>query len=235
MDNLKIITLVGAIISFIIAYLDKGEKKYETLKDEYFEKVLVIFYKSYKKNSNINPVKFIKYRFIENQVFIPKYIYYLIENNDKEKLAKVLIVDYCNYYPNFNNSARNTMNKLFRKIYIIMLFFYTTYFILAMFNIRSSFFTLIESINYEIKGGNMRSNSFILQLISSSLGYIMFPNWVVDLLNLIFMIILNVLPLYIVNMYLNNCDEYTLKIKRIKKIVSKKVNIYNRKRKKSYI
>ncbi|MEG2412583.1 MAG: hypothetical protein RSA29_17100 [Clostridium sp.] len=235
MESLGIVTVIGAIISFIIAYFDKGEKKYEDLKDQYFEKVLIVFYKNYKKNSDINPVKFMKHKFVENEVFIPKYIYYLIENNDKEKLAKVLIVDYCNYYPNFNNSARNTINKLCRKIYIILLFIYTVYFVWGMFNIIPSLSMLMESINYYIKGSLMKSNLFILQLISPTLGDIMLPIWVVDLLNLIFIIILICLPLYIINLYLSKCDEYTLRIKRIKRMVSKKVNVYNRKSKKSYV
>lgn len=112
-----LLTLV-AVLGSTFAYLEKRNKKYDNFEEKYFMKVLNPYVVSWKKNKELDTIKFIdkylKKSNKSNEIYIPKYIFYLVEKEkDKEKLHKVLITDYIQNYPNLNNEKGKITNSIF--------------------------------------------------------------------------------------------------------------------------
>ncbi|XZL16760.1 hypothetical protein ACSXBD_04585 [Clostridium perfringens] len=121
-DYFKILTILGAVFTFIIAYFDKEHKKNLDLKEEYFKNILVPYINKYRKNKKINPIKFLKSKDEENIYFIPPYIFYLLDERNKVDLHKVLIEDYKENFPSSKNSIWKTFNRLDKIIDLISVF-----------------------------------------------------------------------------------------------------------------
>ncbi|MDK0734985.1 hypothetical protein P7A61_05295 [Clostridium perfringens] len=121
-DYFKVLTVLGAVFTFIIAYFDKEHKKSLDLKEEYFKNILVPYINRYRKNKNINPIKFLKSKDEENIYFIPPYIFHLLDERNKVDLHKVLIEDYKENFPSSKNSIWKTFNRLDKIIDLISVF-----------------------------------------------------------------------------------------------------------------
>lgn len=121
-DCFKVLTVLGAVFTFIIAYFDKEHKKNLDLKEEYFKNILVPYINKYRKNKKINPIKFLKSKDEENIYFIPPYIFYLLDERNKVDLHKVLIEDYKENFPSSKNSIWKTFNRLDKIIDLISVF-----------------------------------------------------------------------------------------------------------------
>lgn len=192
MEYKELLAALSGIAAFIITYFDKGEKKYELMKDMYFEKVLKEYHIRYVEDNKINSVRFIKKNYKKSDSYIPRYIFYLVDNNEKEKLKQVLLEDYFNYYPNFENSLSNTFNKLAGKVYIIELF------AVSFAGVFITLLTLKEVYNlaivvYDLTKGRTGTNNLNI------LGIVM-PDWMSSVINIITMEIFSFISIALLNL-----------------------------------
>lgn len=215
-DYFKVLTVLGAVFTFIIAYFDKEHKKSLDLKEEYFKNILVPYINRYRKNKNINSIKFLKSKCKEDTYFIPPYLLYLIDENNKEDLHKVLIEDYKENFPNSKNSIWKTfgkLDKIFDLISIIILG------------------VLFASIGILII-------NFILLLIIEVYNYTNLKEFILnDGLRYIIYIILSILALVIFTIISRNSlknDDYSSNKNVIKKFIDKKKNSYDKSKESNY-
>lgn len=110
LDNyIKIITFVSSIIALLNTFSKLGENT--KLSQDYFEKVLSIYVKEYKNNTNLDSIEFIKRRFNISDYFIPSYIFYLVDKEKSDQLHKVLMIDYRKKFPNKMNGFARGINN----------------------------------------------------------------------------------------------------------------------------
>lgn len=226
LDFISVLTLIGSILTFIITYFNKSQKEYEKLLKEYFEKIVVVYINKYKKQNNINPVKFIKKNLKDEEYFVPSYILYLVKNNNKDELHKVIIEDYKERFPNNKNSFISTFDNISNIISLIGMLCYFIFSISTIFFIINGVKYVIENIYYKMKGvtggisvGNTTLNSIEFSIISLLFGVIMLGV-------LIFSI------RYVISI---TKDDYTFNEKKIKKIIKQKVKEYDKKHGKYFI
>lgn len=231
MDNLKIITIVGSVLAFIITYLDKREEKFNNLKQEYFDKVLCVYYNKYRKNSQVSSIDFIKWYFKDNEVFIPKYVFYLCDDkykdeSNEERLSKVLLVDYWKQYPNKANMFYGGMNSIFDKGYVLV--FFTSVFVLLSGAMLLAIFVmqLILAV-VTVLEGSLPFSKIIVELNANDA-------WI-GLIYGILALILEVIFHRCTSKEFYNSDDYSLNVKIICKIIKKKVKLYNKVNSKYYV
>lgn len=137
MEILKTISIAG-IVSFILAFFNKEHKKYNENKERYFQEFLLPFYAEIKTNNNVEYESLIKKYHSFDKTYIPQYVNLLIENNEYEKLAKVLLTDYINLFPNKLNGffiALENLDAAFN--YVIAVFIMIMLSILPLYLIGS--------------------------------------------------------------------------------------------------
>lgn len=216
-DCIKIIGLIVPIMVFIGTIFNPEKNKTDKLKENYFEKLLAVYINEYKSNRNLNAVKFINKRYSMNDYFIPSYIFYLEDKNEKELLHKVLIVDYRNNFPQKRNSISNAINSIewiLRIASFYMYDFIRALYIIAIFTIMF----LISIIIFNINGSS----------VSIAIGAITIPEVVFYIFAIIIMIIILIVLKYIQEKMINKiCDDYTMKEKEIEKILEKREQEYN--------
>ena len=227
MDNYLIIAAtIVTVAGVIIAYFNVEQDKYEELKKEYFTNVLEIFFAEYVKNNNIDVVNNFNQDFTNRPKFIPSYIYYLIRENENEKLKKVLIIDYIESYPSLSNNISNTLDKFIRRFAFLESI---VYIIVMLMCILMSLQGILGCIDY--------LKSYYLDGISgtmTSFGVEMSPIIFYSLYIVLAIIFIGILKFTLDNV-INSIDEYSLKRKTIQSIVNKKVKKYNKKYTKYYI
>ncbi len=226
MDYLGIATVIGGIAAFIITYFDKREETLNLLKQKYFDRVLCVYYCKYRKNSNINSVNFIKRNFEGNETFIPKYIFYLCDEKNKEDLNKILLVDYWKYYPNKTNVFNKSINGLFDKGHIFEVFLSISMICLGGMLIMLFIIQLILSTITVLKG-NLPFYEIANELSSNDA-------WT-GLCYGILALILEIIYHTSISKTFNNKDEYSLNINRIKEFIKKKKKIYDDSNSKYYL
>lgn len=216
-EKLKtIIALVSSLIATLSLIYDVCLKKERKRLELYYEKVLKKFVIAYQKNKNINVVEFVKSIVCRKDDSIPTYIFYLIDNNNSEELKKILIYDYIENYKNEYNTMSRII-KAIRKLLIYVIFLSSFVF---LFMGAESFIIVILNI---IDDFNLQFSV----LIQNSTIYL---RWII-LAIVCLGISIGCLQL---TKYMNT-DIYTLERKRIKKIISQKVRIYDKKIEKFYI
>lgn len=226
LDLISVLTIIGSILTFIITCFNKGQKEYEKLLKDYFDKIVVVYVNKYKKQNNIDPVKFIKKNLKDEEYFIPSYILYLVKNNNKDELHKVIVEDYKEKFPNNKKSFISTFDSISN---IIILLSIVSYFILGIpliVSIIKGGTYVIENIYYRICGdkgaitvGNIILGEGMYSIVSVSIEVVM-------LVGLMF------LSRFIIS---SANDDYTLNKEKIKKIINKKVKQYDNKHKKYFI
>lgn len=219
-DYFKLLAVIGAVITFIVTYFNKEEKKYSKLTNRYFNDLLVPYVSEYRNNKGINPIKYIRKKYNYNDYYIPTYIFYLLENNDKENLHKVLIEDYKEKFPSSSNIIWNTVYKIFNIMDLIFVFI-SLYFVLLiiMYIFQLSNEILSNVISYIGHGFNKEN---LVIIIGNSVAII------------IFTIFLFVVRPTVKNRIITD-DEYSTKIKNIESLVKRKVKKYNKRNKYEYL
>lgn len=215
-ELLKRMAPIGAIGAFIFLYFDKEYKEYKEVKKLYFEKVLVNYIGLYKKNKDINPIKFIKKNYTYKDYYIPPYIGYLMDNNEKIKLHKVLIEDYKTNFPSERSSVINTFFKLCRITdFIYLIAYLSIIFICLIFTFSGIALIILAMFN------GFKNLSFFITIIYLILGIggglalIKFRYFFKD--------------------RIVEDDEYSTNEEWIKKHIDKKVENYNHNSKKDYL
>lgn len=215
-ELLKKMAPIGAIGAFLFLYFDKEYNGYKEVKKLYFEKVLVNYIGLYKKNKEINPIKFIKKNYTYKDYYIPPYIMYLMDQKEKIKLHKVLIEDYKTNFPSERNSVINTVFKLFRITDLIYLLLYFG----IIFMCFLAIFIGITSIFLVIFGGfeNLDLFTTIVCLVLGIGG-----GWIFGKFR------------YFFKDRIAEDDEYSTNEEWIKKHIDKKVENYNHNSNKDYL
>ncbi len=149
-----LITAIVGIITIVGTYFSKEYDKYTQLEEEYFKKVLADYIGCYNNNNNINPINFLKKRYNYNDYYIPPYIFYLIKENKKEDLHKVLISDYDRGIYSELNCFLNMFKKFLNVLRIIGLISFISfiYYIVVTYIILTNNELQINVSNGNIKG-----------------------------------------------------------------------------------
>ena len=210
-ETIQIITLVSTIVAGIFMYFEKKNKKYDDFLERYFIKVLNPYIIKFGDNSEIDTVKFVKKRLRKSirkdKFYIPRYVSYLVEENDKERLHKVLITDYIENYPNNKNKRWKLANNFAECMGIIGMFM--SYLLLSLSLLIVVIF-LLELI-FEFF-----SNKSI-NVISDCIGAI-----------LLFTIMFVVSVYTIISINKSETDHYSLKKKQIENHIKAKVKYYDK-------
>ena len=204
-DYIKMITCISSIIALLNTYSKLGENT--KLSEDYFEKVLSVYIKEYKRNKDLNPIKFIKRRFNIGNYFIPSYIFYLIDEGEMEKLHKILIVDHREKFPNKRNRISLGINNISLLLAGIMLFIY--YFVLAI-SVIGMIFTVIS-----IVGNFILSKTMDMEYVRTFK--------VISLT-----ILISIIFIWCVFDTIIKSDDYNFKIKHIEKVIKRKEKQFNK-------
>lgn len=212
-DYLKIIALIGGVVTFIITYFNKEQNKYIKLVDDYFEKVLVKYVDLYNKDKKINPINFIQENYSMKDYFIPSYIFCLINSNRKVDLHKVLLEDYRERFPNNTNGIFRTIDNLRYTYSLFEVFIFSFLFIIPVLVIISMIISVVSLVITSFGEG------FKEGMISSVAALIM--------------IVVIIIVVYHIFKYLAKYiakgmkDEYTMKTKEIEELIKNKVKSYD--------
>lgn len=205
-----LLTLV-AVLGSTFAYLEKRNKKYDNFEEKYFMKVLNPYVVSWKKNKELDTIKFIdkylKKSNKSNEIYIPKYIFYLVEKEkDKEKLHKVLITDYIQNYPNLNNEKGKITNSIFSYFNFIAE--------LAMCLVISLLFMVVSIFFGQLVSGIISNSSMdlIAKYFLILIGAIIF---------------IGILAVLLIKTKKSELDYYSIKQEKIKKYIEEKVKYYD--------
>jgi len=211
-----VLSVVSSIITTgIILYntLFKGSRKREK---EYYEKILKPCMVLLKKEKKVNLVKEVRKLVKRDDDTVPKYVFYLIDNNRGEELEKVLVEDYYDLYENDNKSIRNIINVV-QKITLFLMVCITLFFV---FFAVTCIFVGILSLIAEIFNRSYAENTIKW---GSCIAYIL----------------LGIASYAISSGYMKlvkgtNLGRYTTNIKIMEKIIKQKVKSYDKYNSKSY-
>ncbi len=216
-DYIKIIGLIVPIMAFIGTIFNSEKNKTDKLKENYFEKLLAVYVNEYKSHRNLNAVKFINKRCTMNDYYIPSYIFYLEDKNEKELLHKVLIVDYRNNFPRKRNSISNAINSIDGILRIALFYIYEFMRALYIIAIPFTIIFLISTIIFNINGGSG----------SIDIGPITIPDIVFYIFMLIIIIIILKVSKCTQGKITNKIyDDYTMKEVEIQQILKKREKEY---------
>ena len=200
MENLEnIVGIIVSGISIMTAIYKICFRKDTKREKAYYEKVLSVFVRTYKKNQDINAIKFMENILEDNDDIIPKYVIELVKDKNNDSLKKVLICDYCELYCN----EENKIKKLFGVIEKTIIYL----------QVGTALFLLF--------GGSI--------LITVGVVDITTQKWIEGLKNCaagILTIGVSVFAVWLAGIL--NRDNYTIKKKRAKKIIDKKVKTYDK-------
>lgn len=240
--------ILSKIVAFLAATIEAGKSAYDVAfkvghrrKQEYYECLLKPFVVAYKNDKEISAIRFVRSKVNRDNDSIPKYVFYLIDQqttrskempaqqdlqkqskksaniepqDNDNKLKKVLIDDYLKLYANDFNRTRKSFEillKLLRYVMIIVV-------VLLMFEgawlIATGLLSLIFS-------------PFSDTIEITRIGNWEFNKWQWSLLEIIVgtcLSFVGLIPLEIFERISN--DMYTIKRKRIQKIIEKKVRSY---------
>ena len=173
----------------------------------YYQKLLKLFIKAYHENNHINAVEFINEKVERNDDDIPKYIFYLMDQNENIILKQVLIYDYFDLYHNDGTMMIYGMRILPQGLIYIL-------FIVILLTTIYSVFNLVMSCLPAI----------IKLIYAGSITEIYLKEVIMRTAKSIFIIVLDCIGLVIE--YILYDDIYTFDKKKIKKIINKKVKGY---------
>ncbi len=210
-DNLiKITTLAISVIVTINSFskLEKNTK----LSDDYFENVLSVYAKKYKCNVNINPLNFIKRKFDLSDYFIPSYIFYLVDKGDKEKLHKILMVDYNDKFPSKTNSIFNGIYNISTLAIFILLFIYCLLTTVVVISVGLLVICLLSDIilSGKVDINDIRGVGISILTCVITISFIFISRDLIE-------------------------DDYTMKNKYIEKIIKRKERIFDKDKNNFYL
>ncbi|MGN2339819.1 hypothetical protein ACTFIN_17140 [Clostridium cagae] len=231
MEDVKWMALVISTITAGITYFNKKQNKGESLQEEYFNKILLEYFKVKHINPEFDTIKYINsYRF--KNCYIPNYVFYLADSrtnritdefDNKELLEHILKVDYWINYPNMYNDVDKMFNKINKTIRfieevisiiipVLFLFLAFSLAVLLLMKITSSF------LNNDLINMNMLLRNFGLY------GFILLSMcWISKLFGAI------------TERSGSTLNEYTSDEKSIMNIIKKKERIFNEIKDKNYL
>lgn len=206
--------IIKAIVATITAVLGTYELIYKKVvkkeldkKVKYYNEILKPFIKEYRKNTNIDSIEYIRKHEEKLEVDeVPRYILYVLYENAEQKMKNVLLYDYLEIYDNERGKIRRITKGINR------LLMYILFFILLAFLILFSM--LIATILLDFLNGNF--NGIIIEALIAFVCIM-----VAFLLNL--------------GIYVINEDDYTLNIKKMKKLTKKKNDFMTKHAKEYYL
>ncbi len=199
-----VIAVISAVIGVITTIYKMLLKKDVKRIERYYEEILKPFIIDYHKDENVNVIKFLDDKAERGNDAIPKYIFYLIDN-DKEKsedLKKVLLYDYIDIYPNDNNRMLRLM-EMISKFWAFVIFAIS--FSAFLYGVVSFLFSLILFLQFFSE--NMRQ---AFELFGLSIICIIIFGVGIQMIGLL------------------NEDMYTLKEKKIQKMIQRKIKFYDK-------
>lgn len=205
MDQLKtIIAIISPMITVITLVFNIILKKNVQREYRYYEKILKPFMECYMQDNSFNAWKLCKNKLSYIDEDIPKYVLFLMKEKDKERLVKILFVDYFEIYPNDNKSVLNALSFVMKLFYDILIVLSIFLFTLGICTCFLAFIIIVESF-------------FTPPLI------------IKNMIMLFVGIILIFISVFIMktNTY-HNDDRYTCKMKRIKKLIDQKVKMFDK-------
>lgn len=211
-ETIQAVSLISTVLASIFMYFEKKNKRYDDFSEEYISKVLNPYITEWKHNKELNTVKFISKRLKKsnktNEFYIPKYIYYLVEEeNDKEKLHKVLITDYLQHYPNNENKKWKLVNSISECLESIVEFLFCLTFSLLLLTASVCFASLLLEIFTR-----RPVNEIVENIVTIIITFI---------LNMMIIIIVKAIKK-------SETDYYSLEEEKIKRYINEKVNYYDK-------
>ena len=154
---------------------------------------------------------------------IPKYVFFLMDDGESEKLKKVLIYDYFDIYPNDSTKMNQIMSIINKSIIYIQ-------FGLSIACIFGGAMCVVQAII------NFGADIYWGVRGTVSIDNFSMSNWMLYTLQIGTGIFLWIVAVGVVTYakYIDK-DTYTVKEKKIKKMISKKIKIYDKKSKKYFI
>jgi len=214
-DYLPLITVLASVIFAIITSFNKQQETGELLQDEYFKTILLAYYEVRKVRPDINAIEYInKFKF--KKYCIPSYIYYVADQDDEEKLRKLLLVDYWDNYPTIINNTNKVMDKFFKIVYFLFNILLMLMIVALLYLITTVITAIFTNLSEILNNGYIKIYIGIL------------------IISLAFFIVILVFKNNIIS-FGKDIDQYSMDIKTIKKIVVKKEKIYKQRKNKYYL
>lgn len=215
------IAIIGSLIAICTTIYKKIFKNGFKREQEYYRKVLLPYVEK-NKSGNANALHEIIIQIKRTDEYIPKYIWYLIDKSQNQTdnatsnddLHKVLIYDYLDIYPNDDNMMGRLAGIVTKILTFIIIFLAFTFLVSGSLHLA----TMINNL-FLVGSGKIK-----LSAINITNGH--------ELLLTLVCFILYIVTICIA-MFINQ-DRYTAKKKKIKKMVKRKVNAYD-KRIKNYV
>lgn len=202
-----IIVCISNVISIIVVF-NKEQGKEEMLQDEYFS-IINSYFQIKNINADINPIEYFG-KLKHKKVCIPPYIFYLVEKNQREKLEKILKVDYWNKYPNVVNNTHRVIDK-FGKILYFFGYIFVTFIVCYTL---ATIYKMLQDVEYWFKGISI--NGFILFICLIAIMGIICCSSIYFLKQ-------------IIQSFGQDIDDYSCKNKTIEKKIKNKLNEYEKK------
>ena len=204
-------TLIGCITLFVKTFFGKSLKR----EKQYYENVLRPYVLELSKNKKLSTISMVEGLVNRNDDDIPKYIFYLLDNGQEEKLNKVLIYDYWTLYPNDDNTVYKVVDG-FMKLLYYLLFFMSLYLlvfgILYFINGFSGAFLLLSDLirNEIIDGGVVKGVKDVLREFLISVFCFGFGVGTIR-----------------INAFMNE-DRYDIKTKKIIAMIKRRIKKYDK-------
>lgn len=211
-----IIALITVIIGVLGTVYKIGFKKNDERLDEYYKSVLKPFIVEYKKNKKINTVKFLKDVVMHDEDYVPKYVFSLMHSESKEELKKVLIYDYFEFYRNDDNIMKKIIRTVGR-VSAFSLFFFSFFLLLFCIIYILSIFYMLPVDIYDM----------LNNLEVASITFIKIKVYTFKIISGLVLFLLSILCVKLASD--TNEDIYTVKKKKIKKLIDKRVKTYDKK------
>ena len=206
-----ITSLIGCVTLFVKTFFGKSQKR----ERGYYEKVLKPYVLELSKNKKLSTLNIVKGLVDRKDDDIPKYIFYLLDNGQEEKLNKVRICDYWSLYPNDNNTVYKVGDGFMKLWYyglIVGAFYFMVCACLYFVNGLSSVISLLNDFfqNKMLEGGLREGVKDVLEVFVTSAFCLVFGIGATKFSDFL------------------NEDRYEIKTKRIIAIIEKRVKKYDK-------
>lgn len=207
-----LITALLGIITILGTYFNKEYDNYREFENDYFNELLRKYMIAYRKNKNINAIKYIRKNHNYSDVYIPSYINYLIEAKNKEDLHKVLIVDYFEEINSEENIFRKTFHKILNLGKVLVLLFMVGFIFFTMSKISIKILDVIKT--YDLSNIKL----FLSELLIAAIIF-----FLIILICAIYTVVVGL----IFTKSIKKEDKYINELKYIKKQINIKVEKYD--------
>ncbi len=215
---MEIVATITSTIVSMVSIIPIVKDKIFSIKRmrKYYKKLIVPYVNEQIRNKDIKTCEFIKNRYKRTNENIPKYVTYLIDNNDNDRLNKVLLYDYCFIYKNERNNTLNFFNNFMGILKFILNL--STVIILVFSGLSFAMFLYL-------------SGEALINLFNKNLLDIRNP--IPYLILFIFLFFLSLL-MFKWNLKLS-LDVYSLKLDDIKKNINDRIDWYDKQYNKRFI